>query len=192
MTTPQTTQRNGSDTNIETRTGESRVAMPGQKAGEQHEGGQHRSSPPVRRNEKAVSNHQLDTPEGKTHIADTVVAKIAACATREIGGVHSMGRGMTRKIGALRAMVPGQSEAITQGVTVEVGEKQAAIDLEIVTWYGESILEVTEAVRRNVIERIEGMCGLEVVEVNIHVDDVHIEDGSEMSSPSEPAQPRVQ
>lgn len=184
MTTPQI-EHNGSDTRTDERS-----AMPGQK--NDQEGGQHRSKPPVRRSdEKSVSNHLLDTPQGKTHIADTVVAKIAAFATREIPGVHSMGRGMTRKIGALRAMVPGQSEALTQGVTVEVGEKQAAIDLDIVTWYGESIIEVTEAVRRNVIERIEGMCGLEVVEVNIHVDDVHIDDGTE-SADSESTGSRVQ
>lgn len=139
----------------------------------------------------SVAHASLVTPQGKTHIADTVVAKIAGFATREISGVHSMGRGMARRIGALRARVPGQSEAgsVTQGVSVEVGEKQAAVDIDVVTWYGESIVEVTEAVRRNVIERVQGMTGLEVVEVNINVDDIFVDDGS----PSEEQAPaRVQ
>lgn len=119
----------------------------------------------------------LTSETGTTHIADTVVAKIAALATREIPGVHSMGRGFSRRMGQLRAMVPGQAEEqpTAQGVSVEVGEKEAAIDLDVVTYYGESIAEVGDSVRRNVIDRVEGMAGLRVVEVNINVDDIFVE-----------------
>lgn len=120
----------------------------------------------------------LTSDAGTTHIADTVVAKIAGLATREIPGVHSMGRGLARRMGQLRAMVPGQPEEQTsaaQGVSVEVGEKEAAVDLDVVTYYGESIADVADSVRRNVIERVEGMTGLRVVEVNINVDDIFVE-----------------
>lgn len=119
----------------------------------------------------------LTSETGTTHIADTVVSKIAALATREIPGVHSMGRGFSRRMGQLRAMVPGQTEEqpTAQGVAVEVGEKEAAIDLDIVTYYGESIAEVADSVRRNVIDRVQGMTGLNVVEVNINVDDIFVE-----------------
>ncbi|MBJ7600463.1 MAG: Asp23/Gls24 family envelope stress response protein [Candidatus Dormibacteraeota bacterium] len=64
-------------------------------------------------------------------------------------------------------------------MTVKVGERQAAVDLDIVTYYGQSIVEVSEAIRRNVIERIEGMVGLQVTEVNITVDDLYFEGESE-------------
>lgn len=119
----------------------------------------------------------LTSETGTTRIADTVVAKIAGLATKEIPGVHSMGRGFSRRMGQLRAMVPGQAEesSSAQGVSVEVGEKEAAIDLDIVTYYGESIAEVGDSVRRNVIDRVEGMAGLHVVEVNINVDDIFVE-----------------
>ena len=64
-------------------------------------------------------------------------------------------------------------------------ERQAAIDLDIVTYYGQSIVEIAEAVRRNVIERIEGMTGLEVTEVNVNVDDLFVEgDHAEQRSPA--------
>lgn len=144
----------------------------------------------VARGSGTVAHASLVTSQGRTQIADTVVAKIAGFATREIPGVHSMGRGFARRIGALRARVPGQAEgsASAQGVSVEVGEKQAAIDIDVVTWYGESIVEVTEAVRRNVIERVQEMTGLEVVEVNINVDDIFVED----NNTAEPAPARVQ
>lgn len=134
---------------------------------------------PARRSSTApaTAHASLTSETGTTHIADTVVAKIAGIATREIPGVHSMGSGFARRVGQLRAMVPGQAEngGSTQGVAVEVGEKEAAIDLDVVTYYGESITEVSEAVRRNIIDRVEGMTGLQVVEVNINVDDIFVE-----------------
>ena len=132
---------------------------------------------------------KLTTEHGTTVIADGVVAKIAGLAAREIPGVYDMGKGMGRTFGALRSRVPGATSqpAATQGVSVEVGERQAAIDLDVVTHYGQSIVEVTEAVRRNVIDRVEGMTGLEVTEVNVAVDDLYIE-----GEPEEPKEPRVQ
>ena len=65
---------------------------------------------------------------------------------------------------------------------VEVGEKQAAIDLDIVVEYGASIVDLARAVRRNVITAVERMTGLEVIEVNIAVNDIHLpeaDDGTE-------------
>ena len=131
----------------------------------------------------------LKSDNGTTVIADGVVAKIAGLATREIPGVYDMGKGVGRTFGALRARVPGGSgqTSATQGVSVEVGERQAAIDLDVVTYYGQSIVEVTEAIRLNVIDRVQGMTGLEVIEVNIAVDDLHIE-----GEPEESKEPRVQ
>ena len=118
---------------------------------------------------------QLITDAGKTRIAEGVVAKIAGFAAREIPGVHSMGAGLARRVGQLRGLVPGASETIRQGVSVEVGERETAIDLDIVTWYGQSIVDVSDAVRRNVVDRVQAMTGLKVIEVNINVDDVFVE-----------------
>ncbi|MBP2472549.1 putative alkaline shock family protein YloU [Crossiella equi] len=111
---------------------------------------------------------------GHTTIADTVVQKIAGLATREISGVHALGGSTSRAFGALRERIPGASASSGQGVDVEVGARQAAADLDIVVEYGVAITELSKAVRRNVTTAIERMTGLEVVEVNIHVNDVHI------------------
>ncbi|GIG67640.1 Asp23/Gls24 family envelope stress response protein [Phytomonospora endophytica] len=131
---------------------------------------------------------QMETENGKTRIADGVVEKIAGLAAREIPGVHSMGSGLSRRMGQLRAIVPGSGESLGQGVSVEVGQLEAAVDLDIVTWYGQSIVDVTDAVRRNVIDRVEEMTGLKVVEVNINVDDVFVEGDDE----DDDKEPRVQ
>ncbi|WP_027929053.1 Asp23/Gls24 family envelope stress response protein [Amycolatopsis thermoflava] len=116
----------------------------------------------------------LVTQQGTTTVGDTVVQKIAGLATREVAGVYDIGGGAARAFNALRERIPGASASAGQGVSVEVGEKQAAVDLQILVEYGVSIADLSRAVRRNVINAVERMTGLEVVEVNIHVSDVHL------------------
>lgn len=122
----------------------------------------------------AAAQSQLTSSQGRTQIADVVVSKIAALATREISGVHDLGGGAARAFGSIRERIPGASSNVSQGVAVEVGEKQAAVDLDVVVEYGAAIVDLAVAIRRNVITAIERMTGLEVVEVNIAVNDVHI------------------
>ncbi|MFD4407027.1 Asp23/Gls24 family envelope stress response protein [Nocardia sp. NPDC058499] len=122
----------------------------------------------------ARKTNPLVTEQGTTTIADVVVEKVAGLAAREVRGVHDLGGGTARALGALRERIPGASASTGQGVSVEVGETQAAVDLQIVVEYGVAIAEVARLVRRNVITAIEQMTGLEVVEVNINVNDVFI------------------
>lgn len=116
----------------------------------------------------------LAPERGRTTISDVVVAKIVAIATREVDGVYTMGTGSARMIGAVRQHVPGTRTSETQGVAVEVGERQAAADLDLVVEYGLSIPDLAAAVRGNVIGAVERICGLEVTEVNIGIDDIHL------------------
>jgi uncharacterized alkaline shock family protein YloU len=112
---------------------------------------------------------------GKTSIADGVVAKIVGIAARDVPGVYAMGAGMTRTFSNLRERIPGAGPpSVTQGVAVEVGEYQAAVDLDVVVEYGVSIPDLAEGIRRSVINAIEQMCGMEATEVNIVVGDIHI------------------
>lgn len=117
---------------------------------------------------------------GKTSIADGVVEKIAGMAAREVPGVYALGGGFARTLGAVRDRVPGGRPNVARGVKVEVGERQTALDLDIVVDYGVPIPDVAHDVRENVIAAVERMTGLEVVEVNILVNDVHLpEDDNE-------------
>ncbi|MEU3524753.1 Asp23/Gls24 family envelope stress response protein [Streptomyces sp. NPDC038707] len=127
---------------------------------------------------------------GRTTIADGVVAKIAGMAAREVPGIYNLGAGMARAFGAMRERVPGGgggAGAVTRGVKVEVGERQAAVDLDVVVEYGVPIVDVAGGVRTSVISAVERMTSLEVVEVNIAVDDVHLPDEEE----AEPDKARV-
>ncbi len=144
----------------------------------------HRNEPGTYQTGQLVSEH------GTTAVADTVVAKVAGLATRELPGVYAMGAGMTRAFGVVRDRIPGvTSTSVSQGVTVEVSERQAAIDLDLVVEYGISIPDLAEGVRRNVIDAVQRMCGLEVTEVNVTVGDVHLPTDD---TPDSSAEPRVQ
>jgi len=121
----------------------------------------------------------LVSDQGRTSISDTVVAKIAGIAAREISGVHDLGGGTARAVGAIRDRIPGSRVNYGQGVSVEVGERQSAVDLDIIAEYGVSIADLAEAIRRNVVGSVERMTGLEVTEVNITVHDVFLDDGTD-------------
>ena len=110
--------------------------------------------------------------EGTTSIADGVVAKVAGIAAREVAGVYALGGGGARAFGAIRDAV--NATDLTQGVKVEVGETQAAVDVTIVVEYGAQIQEVADQVRARIAGSIEHIVGLDVVEVDVAVDDVHV------------------
>jgi len=116
----------------------------------------------------------LQSAQGTTSIADTVVSKIAGIAAKDVSGVYALGGGASRALGAVRERIPGARVNHSQGVSVEVGETQTAVDLDMIAEYGVAIADLAASVRRNVITSIERMTGLQVTEVNISVADIHL------------------
>ncbi len=114
----------------------------------------------------------LQTERGSTSISDSVVSKIAGIAAQEVDGIR-MGSGASQAVGGLLGSITGGSGSQTQGVSVEVGQEEAALDLTLTAEYGKSIPQLAEAVRRNVINRVESLVGLRVTEVNVHVNNVY-------------------
>jgi uncharacterized alkaline shock family protein YloU len=119
----------------------------------------------------------LQTERGATTINDAVVTSIAGMAAREVSGAEPEVEGTrlpgdsSPTMGELFGRVTGSARG-SRGVSVEVGDTQAAIDLIVTVPYGRSIPEVTSAMRENVIRRVEMLTGLEVTEVNITVKDI--------------------
>lgn len=107
---------------------------------------------------------------GTIKITDEVVAIIAGIAATEVPGVTSMSGGIAGGI----AEALGRKN-LSKGVKVEVGEKEAAIDLYIIVDYGFRIPEVAWTIQEKVKHAVEEMTGLNVVEVNIHIQGVNIE-----------------
>ena len=113
----------------------------------------------------------LKTERGSTSISNAVVAQVAGIAAQEVEAVQ-MGGGASRAVGGVLDSVRGGGSGTTRGVTAEVGEEETALDLSMAIEYGRSIPQVSEAVRSNVIRRVENLVGLRVTEVNISVNDV--------------------
>jgi len=124
--------------------------------------------------EQPKARDALHTDRGDTTIEETVVQKLAGIATREVPGVYAMGSASRRAFSALTERIPGSQTNVSGGVTVEKGERQTAIDVSIVIDYGFSVVEVSQGIRRNIIQSVERATGLEVIEVNINVTDVHL------------------
>ena len=114
----------------------------------------------------------LQTERGNTTIADSVVSKIAGIAAQEVDGIR-MGSGASQTASNLLGSITGSGGGSqTQGVSVEVGQEEAALDLTLTAEYGKSIPQLAEAVRRNVSNRVESLVGLRVTEVNITVQNI--------------------
>jgi uncharacterized alkaline shock family protein YloU len=122
---------------------------------------------------QAGQQSPLRSERGNTTISDAVVSQVAGIAAQEVEKVQ-MGGGAAAAVGGFLQSVTGGSSGgnYARGVSVEVGEEEAAIDLTMAVEYGVSIPQVTEAARRNVINRVENLVGLRVTEVNITVNDV--------------------
>jgi uncharacterized alkaline shock family protein YloU len=107
---------------------------------------------------------------GKTTISDAVVTTIAGMAAREVEGVH-MGSGASRAAGGVLGSITG-SESQTRGVSAEVGQVEAAIDLTMGVEYGRDILRTVDEVRRRISDRVQNMTGLHVTELNTTISEI--------------------
>lgn len=109
---------------------------------------------------------------GKTTIDDAVVAKIAGIAAREVEGVYALGGGAARMVGAIREAL--NTTDLSQGISVEVGETQVAVDVTIVADYPVALQRVADDVRAAIGTAMQDLVGMEAAEVNVTVNDVHI------------------
>lgn len=124
------------------------------------------------------------TDMGTIQIAPEVIEVIAGLATIEVEGIAGMSGGLAGGIAELLG-----KKNVSKGVKVEVGQKEAAVDVSVVIQYGYKIPEVANNVQENIKRSIEVMTGLTVVEVNVHVHDVHLK--SEEKAESEDQVTRV-
>lgn len=114
---------------------------------------------------------QLQLDKGSIRISDDVVSKIAGMAALETPGIAAMSGGLSE---GWAKRLSGKN--VQKGVTVEVGQLEAAVDLRIIVLYETPIHEVCRILQQNVREAIESMTGLHIVEVNVKVEGVAFKD----------------
>jgi uncharacterized alkaline shock family protein YloU len=121
---------------------------------------------------RSEGQQSLRSERGNTTVSDAVVAQVAGIAAQEVEGVQMGGSTAAAVGGFLQSVTGGSSANYTRGVSVEVREEETAVDLTMTVEYGKSVPQISEAVRQNVINRVENLVGLRVTEVNITVNDV--------------------
>lgn len=145
-----------------------------------------------RRGDAGATPTGPDRGRGTTTIVDSVIAKLAGLAIADIPGVFALGGGAARALGSIREAV-GMAD-VTQGVSVEVGQTQVAVDLVLVAEYPHPLQDVAEAARDAVYQAVEDLAGMEVTEVNVTITDIHIhseQNDSDDSTTETPKEVRV-
>jgi len=129
-----------------------------------------------------VEDNSINLPEelGNVKITEEVVAIIAGLAATEVKGVAGMSGGLA---GGIAEMLGRKN--LSKGVKVEVGEKEAAVDLYIIVDYGCRIPDVSWEIQEKVKKAVENMTGLSVIEVNIHIQGVNIDKEPKKEIPEE-------
>lgn len=118
-------------------------------------------------------------PGGHLYMGENVVRTIAGLAARRIEGIYSVGMPALMKFG----------DNPTRGVKADVGDSEAAIDLDVVIEYGVDLRETAAKLRQMLGEEVNKMAGRQVVEVNINVKDIHL---PEEEGDKDEDRPRVQ
>ena len=119
--------------------------------------------------EELNDGRELEYEESKLIIEDKVVAKIARIAINGVDGILEMKGNIADSIGSFFS---GRDEQSTAGVSVEVGEKEAKINLDVIIEYGKNATRIFQDIKRAVTNNIKEMTGLDVVTVNVDVVDV--------------------
>ncbi|CAN5803486.1 Asp23/Gls24 family envelope stress response protein [soil metagenome] len=126
---------------------------------------------------KKDDKHPLDSDRGTTIVEQPVITSIVSVVTREAEKIQ-MSTGGARAAGDSSPTVGEffsgliSSGDFSRGVSVQVDEREAAVDLTLTVPYGESIPQVTQVVREAVVQRVEQLTGMAVTDVNITVADV--------------------
>ncbi len=118
--------------------------------------------------EQAAEEVKGEQEGNSIRIADDVVAVIAGVAVSEVPGVAGMSGGFA---GGISEVFSGKKN-MAKGIKVEVGEKEAKIDVNIIVEYGTRIPDVAFEIQNRVKKAVETMTGLKVLEVNVHVQGV--------------------
>lgn len=117
----------------------------------------------------------LSSDNNEIKIADDVVAVIAGVAVSEVPGVAEMAGGFA---GGITEVLSGKKN-LAKGIKVEVGEKDTKVDVNIIVEYGVRIPDVAFEIQNRVKKAVETMTGLNVVEVNVHVQGVNTDSKEE-------------
>lgn len=133
------------------------------------------------KDEEVELEEEIKTENEGIKISDDVVAVISGVAVSEVPGVAGMAGGFA---GGITEVFSGKKN-LAKGIKVEVTETQAKIDVNIIVEYGSRIPDVAFEIQNRVKKAVESMTGLNVEEVNVHVQGVNTDTAKEETKQEE-------
>lgn len=124
--------------------------------------------------------NKVEAVKGKLTYEDKVVQKIIGISLEKVNGLLTVDGGFFSNLTGKLV----NTDNVTSGVDVEVGEKQVAVDLDIVAEYGKDIHKIYNEMKEIITKEVKNMTGLEVIEVNVNVVDIKTEEQHEEDSVS--------
>lgn len=134
----------------------------------------------VKEEVKTKQENVTESINGKLTYEDKVIQKIIGIALEDIDGLLTVDGGFFSNL--TEKLV--NTDNVTSGVNVEVGEKQVAVDLDIVAEFGKDINKIFDEMKTIISKEVKQMTGLEVIEVNVNVVDIKTADQHEEDSVS--------
>ncbi|WP_138159743.1 Asp23/Gls24 family envelope stress response protein [Peptoniphilus catoniae] len=119
-----------------------------------------------------TDNYLIETSgEGEVKITEDVISAISTVAAESVDGVVNIQSDLKSSVTEMFGV-----KNTSKGVKVDIGEKEAIVEIFITILYGKNIVEVCKNVQDKVKEAVENMTDLEVVEVNVHVSGIALPD----------------
>ncbi|MDK6429807.1 Asp23/Gls24 family envelope stress response protein, partial [Enterococcus faecalis] len=122
--------------------------------------------------------NKVEAVQGKLTYEDKVIQKIIGISLEEVEGLLTVDGGFFSNLAGKLV----NTDDVTSGIDVEVGEKQVAVDLDIVAEYGKDIHKIYNEMKEIITKEVKNMTGLEVIEVNVNVVDIKTEEQHEEDS----------
>lgn len=121
---------------------------------------------------------------GELTFEDKVIQKIIGIALEKVDGLLQVDGGFFSNM----AERISNSDNVTNGIETEVGKEQVAVDLDVVVEYRKDAQEIYEQIKKVAAEQVKKMTHLDVVEVNVHIEDIKTKEEIEQDKKSDEKQ----
>ena len=131
-------------------------------------------------NAKVEEVKQTDAVKGELTYEDKVIQKIIGLSLEKVDGLLAVDGGFFSNL----ADKIINTDNVANGVNVEVGKEQVAVDLNVVVEYQKNVPELYKHIKEVVVSQVSKITDLEVVEVNVNVVDIKTKEQHEADSVS--------
>ena len=130
--------------------------------------------------DKQEPTKKVDAVKGELTYEDKVIQKIIGLSLEKVDGLLAVDGGFFSNL----ADKIINTDNVANGVNVEVGKEQVAVDLNVVVEYQKNVPDLYKHIKEVVVSQVSKITDLEVIEVNVNVVDIKTKEQHEADSVS--------